>query len=101
MSRALERLREMFDDVLLVRSGGGYERTRRAESVLRELESLLPRLEAMVRGEQFDPASQSGTISCGTDRPGIYRLDALSPGARKGRCGLGKGGGIRLARWRL
>jgi DNA-binding transcriptional LysR family regulator len=56
MSRALERLREMFGDVLLVRSGRSYERTVRGEGVLRELESLMPRLEAMVRGEQFDPA---------------------------------------------
>ena len=56
MSRALERLREMFGDVLLVRSGRSYERTLRGESVLRELESLMPRLEAMLRGEHFDPA---------------------------------------------
>jgi DNA-binding transcriptional LysR family regulator len=56
MSRALERLREMFGDPLLVRSGRGYERTARGEHVLQELESLVPRLEAMVRGEIFDPA---------------------------------------------
>src|ERR1700741_2582055 len=56
MSRALERLREMFGDPLLVRSGRVYERTVRGERVLRELESLKPRLEAMVRGEEFDPA---------------------------------------------
>src|SRR6267378_6366955 len=57
MSRALERLREMFGDRLLVRSGRAYERTGRGERVLRELESLMPRLEALVRGEeQFDPA---------------------------------------------
>jgi len=56
MSRALERLRDMFGDPLLVRSGRGYERTVRGERVLRELESLLPRLEGMVRGEEFDPA---------------------------------------------
>src|SRR2546428_6922320 len=55
MSRALERLREMFGDVLLVRSGRAYERTVRGERVLRELESLMPRLEAMVRGESFEP----------------------------------------------
>src|SRR5438874_13265479 len=51
MSRALERLREMFGDVLVVRSGRAYERTVRGERVLHELESLMPRLEAMVRGE--------------------------------------------------
>jgi len=56
MSRALERLREMFGDALLVRSGRAYERTVRGERLLREVESLMPRLEAMVRGEDFDPA---------------------------------------------
>src|SRR5579864_5757959 len=48
MSRVLERLREMFGDPLLVRSGRGYERTARGERVLRELEFLIPRVEAMV-----------------------------------------------------
>ncbi len=56
MSRALERLRDMFGDPLLVRNGGVYERTARGERVLRELESLMPRLEDMVQGEKFDPA---------------------------------------------
>jgi len=56
MSRALERLREMFADALLVRSGRTYERTARGERVLRELESLMPRLEALVRGQPFEPA---------------------------------------------
>ncbi len=40
MSRTLGRLREMFGDPLLVRSGRQYERTARGESVLRELERL-------------------------------------------------------------
>lgn len=56
MSRALEKLKVMFGDVLLVRSGREYQRTVRGERVLREVESLLPRIEAMVRGESFDPA---------------------------------------------
>jgi DNA-binding transcriptional LysR family regulator len=56
MSRALERLREMFGDALLIRTGRAYERTIRGDSLLRELQSLLPRLESMVRGEEFDPA---------------------------------------------
>jgi DNA-binding transcriptional LysR family regulator len=55
MSRALERLRDMFGDALLIRSGRAYERTVRGNSLLRELQSLLPRLESMVRGEEFDP----------------------------------------------
>src|SRR5260370_34918280 len=56
MSRALERLRDVFGDPLLVRNGRGYERTVRGERLLRDLESLMPRLEDMVRGEKFDPA---------------------------------------------
>lgn len=55
MSRALERLRETFHDELLIRSGRGYERTARGERLLRELEQVLPRIEAMVQGERFDP----------------------------------------------
>ena len=56
MSRALERLREMFGDPLLVRSGRTYERTVRGERVLRDLETLMPRLEALVSGVEFDPS---------------------------------------------
>ena len=55
MSRALDRLRETFGDVLLIRTGRTYERTVRGETLLRELQSLLPRLESMVRGEEFGP----------------------------------------------
>jgi DNA-binding transcriptional LysR family regulator len=54
-SRALGRLRGMFGDDLLVRVGHCYERTARGERLLTELESLLPRLEAMIGGERFDP----------------------------------------------
>jgi DNA-binding transcriptional LysR family regulator len=57
MSRALERLRVMFGDFLLVRTGRTYERTVRGERVLRELEKILPRVEAMVRGSGFDPST--------------------------------------------
>jgi DNA-binding transcriptional LysR family regulator len=48
MIRALERLREMFGDPLLVLGGRDHERTVCGERMLRELESLMPRLEAMV-----------------------------------------------------
>src|SRR6202044_557668 len=56
MSRALERLRRMFGDPLLIRSGRIYERTARGERLLQEVQSLIPRLEAMVQGERFDPS---------------------------------------------
>src|SRR5437870_13585692 len=56
MSRALERLREMFGDPLLVSYGRCYECKVWTDRVLRELESLMTRLETMVRGEEFEPA---------------------------------------------
>jgi DNA-binding transcriptional LysR family regulator len=78
MSRALERLRQMFGDLLLVRSGRAYERTVRGERVLRELESLMPRLEAMVRGEEFDPArSQERFRVAMTDHAAMVLMPAL------------------------
>jgi DNA-binding transcriptional LysR family regulator len=57
MSRALDRLRSAFDDELLVRSDGRYERTIRGDRLLTELEELLPRLDAVIRGDAFDPAT--------------------------------------------
>jgi DNA-binding transcriptional LysR family regulator len=57
MSRVLERLRGALGDDLLVRSGRGYERTPRGERLLGELDALLPRLDSLVRGKVFDPAT--------------------------------------------
>src|SRR5712671_6704178 len=78
MSRALERLREMFGDLLLIRSGRAYERTVRGDSLLRELESLLPRLESMVRGQDFDPQrSQERFRLAVTDHASITLIPPL------------------------
>jgi DNA-binding transcriptional LysR family regulator len=84
MSRALERLRDMFGDPLLVRNGRGYERTVRGERVLRELESLMPRVEDMVRGEKFDPArSQEVFRVAMSDHASMIVLPALLASVRK------------------
>src|SRR5580692_1070916 len=84
MSRALERLREMFEDPLLVRNGRGYERTARGERVLREIESLMPRLEDMVRGEKFDPArSQEVFRFAMSDHASMIVLPSLLTSVRK------------------
>lgn len=56
MSRALNRLRETFGDPLLVRSNGVYERTPRGDRVLREIEAIMRRLDAIVNDQQFSPA---------------------------------------------
>jgi DNA-binding transcriptional LysR family regulator len=56
MSRALNRLRDTFGDPLLVRSNGTYERTPRGERVLREIEMIMRRLDAIVHDQEFIPA---------------------------------------------
>ncbi len=44
MSHALRRLRAALDDELLVRGGGGYVLTPRAERLERQLRGLVPQL---------------------------------------------------------
>jgi DNA-binding transcriptional LysR family regulator len=84
MSRALERLREMFGDPLLIRSGRAYERTIRGERVLQELESLMPRLDAMVRGAEFDPArSQERFRVAMTDHASMILMPSLVARVRR------------------
>lgn len=77
MSRTLLRLRETFADELLVRTGGGYELTPRARSLQRQLHLVLPQLEWLVRGDEFDPAAATTTfrLAC-TD----YATTVLGPG---------------------
>ncbi len=72
MSRVLSRLRVALGDDLLVRSGMRYERTPRGDRLLQELEVLLPRLNAAIGGEDFDPsATQQHFRVTGTDYAGI------------------------------
>src|SRR6266516_2923404 len=84
MSRALDRLRETFGDPLLVRTGRVYERTPRGERVLRQLESIMGRLAAMVQGEEFYPAgSQERFRVAMTDHGSAILLPALLERVRK------------------
>lgn len=59
MSRSLERLRDLFEDELLIRKASRFERTSRANVILAELRTLLPRLEALLRPGSFDPGSST------------------------------------------
>jgi len=84
MSRALDRLRETLGDPLLVRTGRAYERTVRGERVLRELESIMRRLETMVQGEEFSPArSQERFRVAMTDHGSTILLPVLLQRIRK------------------
>ncbi len=58
VTRALQRLRAMFHDDLLVRVSGTYEFTPKGERLLQEVEPALPRLDKLLVGEEFDPARE-------------------------------------------
>jgi DNA-binding transcriptional LysR family regulator len=58
VSRALQRLRDMFHDDLLIRSSSGYEPTPKGQRLLHELETSLPRLDRLLSGSDFDPATE-------------------------------------------
>jgi DNA-binding transcriptional LysR family regulator len=58
VSRALQRMRDTFNDDLLVRTAKGYEPTPQGERVLRELEIMLPKLDRLISGSSFNPAME-------------------------------------------
>ncbi|MCA9532579.1 MAG: LysR family transcriptional regulator [Myxococcales bacterium] len=60
MSQTLARLRELFDDPILVRSGRGMKRSPRADAMLAPLAEALQAVEHAVQlGMRFDPQSSS------------------------------------------
>jgi DNA-binding transcriptional LysR family regulator len=62
VSRALQRLRGMFHDDLLVRTASAYHPTPQGQRVLRELEVMLPRLDRLLIGAKFNPAEEAATF---------------------------------------
>lgn len=59
VTRAMHRLRDLFHDDLMVRVSGSYELTPKGESLLREVETVLPRLGRLLAGGDFNPAKET------------------------------------------
>lgn len=57
MSKSLQKLRQEFDDPLFTRTAYGLNPTPRAKQLEQQLPMLLDQLNALVRPEQFAPAS--------------------------------------------
>ncbi|GLS19514.1 LysR family transcriptional regulator [Labrys miyagiensis] len=62
MSRALDRLRHLFGDDLMVRSGAGMVLTARAEALAPRVQVLLADIIDVVAEPDFDPARERRTV---------------------------------------
>ena len=90
MSRALQRLRRIFDDALLVSGPDGYTLTQRAERVHSRLAAVLSELDALFGAEDFDPmtAQESYRLELSDYSVAAFGADlartirAESPGSR-------------------
>jgi len=78
MSRALARLRALFDDPLLVRGDRGLVRTPKAAALRPRVVALLREIEGLVSERPFDPARLSGRVSlAATDHQTLLLLPFL------------------------
>src|ERR1700674_1231267 len=62
VSRALQRLREMFHDDSLGRTSSRYEPPPKGKRLRQELSTVLPRLARLLSGENFDPRQEETTF---------------------------------------
>ncbi len=58
VTRALQRLREMFRDDLLIRTDGRYELTLKGTELFEELRLALPRIDRLLGAASFDPKKE-------------------------------------------
>lgn len=66
VSAALARLRDLFDDPLLIRSGRGMVPTSRAQEIFAELRPAMDVISAAVsRAKNFDPATSTNVFRLG------------------------------------
>lgn len=66
VSAALARLRDLFDDPLLIRSGRGMVPTSRAQEIFAELRPAMDVISAAVsRAKSFDPATSNNVFRLG------------------------------------
>ncbi len=88
-SRALARLRELFEDPLLIRTNHGMQLTRKAEELVEPLQDWLANTSSLFVDKELDPstigrrfrvaATDFGTTS--VLAPALSRLQSHSPGA--------------------
>jgi DNA-binding transcriptional LysR family regulator len=77
MSRALQRLRRVLDDPLLVRDPDGFRLTARAEEIYEQLATVVPLLQSLLEPNDFDARQSAQPINlAGSD----YAVQVFGPG---------------------
>src|SRR3989442_9731021 len=74
VSRALQRLRDMFHDDLLIRTSTGYEPTPKGQRLLQDLATMLPRLDRLMAGGDFDPSTEDASFRIAATDHAAYLL---------------------------
>jgi DNA-binding transcriptional LysR family regulator len=78
VSRALHRLRDMFHDDLLIRTPNGYAPTAKGQRLLQDLATMLPRLDRLRAGGDFDPSTEDVTFRiAATDHAALLLVPPL------------------------
>ncbi|MBD9512727.1 LysR family transcriptional regulator [Pseudomonas sp. PDM22] len=89
VSHALNRLRDLLDDPLLVRAGNQMQLTRRAFELAEPLREILGGVRRLVLGDDFDPASAEMELRLGMSDYGAWVvLPALLPLLRREAPGI-------------
>ena len=74
VTRALQRLRDTFHDDLLIRTSTGYEPTPKGQGLLQDLATMLPRLDRLMAGGDFDPETEDASFRIAATDHGAYLL---------------------------
>jgi DNA-binding transcriptional LysR family regulator len=78
VSRALDRLRDTFHDDLLIRTPSGYQPTPKGQLLLQDLATMLPRLDRLMAGGDFDPSTEDATFRiAATDHAALLLVPPL------------------------
>src|SRR5438445_8966283 len=74
VTRALQRLPDTFHDDLLIRASTGYEPTPTGQRLLQDLATMLPRLDRLMAGGDFDPSTEDASFRIAATDHGAYLL---------------------------
>jgi len=74
VTRALQRLRDTFHDDLLIRTSTGYEPTPTGQRLLQDLATMLPRLDRLMAGGDFDPETEDAIFRIAATDHAAYLL---------------------------